>query len=64
MRTVFQRLSGGGAVLTSPNLYSVTTIIPTSHPLAKLDLVNCFRRIGDVWRQTLVEANVDTSAMQ
>jgi len=50
---VFQRLSGGGAVITSENLISLTTLLPLEHPLAKLDLIQCFKAVGDLWQKAL-----------
>ena len=58
--SVYQRLSGGGAVLTSPNLFSLTTLIPVGHPLASLDLVNCFRITGKCWHRALLQTGIES----
>ena len=58
--SVCQRISGGGAVLASPNLVSLTTIIPINHPLGQVDLVNCFRAAGSAWQRALFELNVES----
>jgi len=53
-------LSGGGAVITSENLISLTTLLPLEHPLAKLDLIQCFKAVGDLWQKALARQGIST----
>ena len=57
---IYQRQSGGGAVLASPNLLSVSTIIPATHPLARQDLIRCFYTFGKLWQKALITTHVMT----
>ncbi|WP_026375362.1 lipoyl protein ligase domain-containing protein [Aestuariibacter salexigens] len=57
---VCQRLSGGGAVLASEGLVSVSTVIPTAHPMAHNDLIACFQLFGAIWQAALSDLGVPT----
>lgn len=48
-----QRLSGGGVVLATPALFSVTTFLPNDHTLAQMSLTDSFVAVGDMWRRAL-----------
>lgn len=57
------RQAGGGAVLTGPWMFSVSVVLPLTHPLALGGALVGYRRIGECFAKVLRDAGVDAHAL-
>lgn len=56
---IHRRKSGGGAVFAGPWMLSVTVFMPADYPQAKLDIIQSFGWLEQVWIKALKVSGVD-----
>ncbi|MEH6826196.1 MAG: hypothetical protein V7629_20085 [Motiliproteus sp.] len=55
---IMRRGSGGGAVLAGPWMLSVTLLIPETHRVGALNIIEIFNWLEQIWTKALIECGV------